>query len=126
MVISSFEDLDVWKRCRELKNKYINLTNAFPKDERFRLTDQLIRAARSITNNIAEGYGRFHFKENIQSCRISSGSLYECIDHLYCCLDEKIIDEKLFNEYRSESVRCVQLLNGYIRCLIKQSKNNLN
>ncbi len=62
--ISSFEDLDVWKRCRELKNIFIKLAKSFPKDERFRLTDQLVRAARSVTNNIAEGYGRFHYKEN--------------------------------------------------------------
>lgn len=122
--ITSFEDLIVWKNCRELKNKLINFTNNLPKEEKFRLADQIIRAARSITNNIAEGYGRFHYKGNIQCCRISRGSLYECMDHLYCCMDEKFINEDSFNKFKSEIVQCIQLLNGYIRFLKKQNESN--
>ena len=55
------EDLNVWIKCRELKNKLTKLAREFPSEEKYRLTDQLIRASRSVTNNIAEGYGRFHF-----------------------------------------------------------------
>jgi four helix bundle protein len=50
--------------------------------EKFRLSDKMIRASRSATACIAEGYERYHFQENIQFCRQSRGSLYELIDHI--------------------------------------------
>lgn len=59
--IKTFEDLDVWKFCRELRNKLVKLARRLPAEEKFRLADQIIRAARSVTNNLAEGYGRFHY-----------------------------------------------------------------
>lgn len=86
--MQSFEDLLVWKKCRALRVSISNFCKTFPKNEEYRLKDQLIRSSRSITANIAEGYGRFHFRENIQYCRQASGSLYEVIDHLNCALDE--------------------------------------
>jgi len=92
--------------------KLVDTALKLPAFERYRLTDQLIRASRSITNNIAEGYGRFHFKENIQFCRISRGSIYECIDHLYCCLDEKLINCDTFAELKKDCIRCLQIING--------------
>ena len=91
------EDLNVWKLCREFKIELSKTACKFPPEEKYRLTDQIIRASRSITNNIAEGYGRYHFQENIQYLRQSRGSLYECIDHLYCALDDKYIDEIKFS-----------------------------
>jgi len=59
--IKTFEDLEVWQFCRQLRNKLTNLAKELPKEERFRLSDQIIRAARSITNNQAEGYGRYYY-----------------------------------------------------------------
>ncbi len=80
--IKSFEDLECWKACVEVR-KYVSvLINKFPASEKYDLIDNMKRASRSATRNIAEGYGRFHFKENIQFCRHSRGSLYEIIDDL--------------------------------------------
>lgn len=58
-----FTSLEVWQKGRELKNAIYNLVKTFPSTEKFRLEDQLIRSTRSITANIAEGYGRFTYKE---------------------------------------------------------------
>jgi four helix bundle protein len=58
---NTLEDLEVWKLSRKLRIELVELARRLPSEEKYRLTDQLIRAARSITNNIAEGYGRFHF-----------------------------------------------------------------
>lgn len=66
MKIESFEDLDVWKLGREIKIKIFAIVKAFPKVEEYRLKDQLIRSAISVTANIAEGFGRYHYQENIQ------------------------------------------------------------
>ena len=63
--ISTFEDLQCWKDCRVLRLFVAKeVFPALPKDERYRLGDQLLRAARSTTANIAEGYGRFHYLDN--------------------------------------------------------------
>lgn len=91
----------------------------FPKEERFRLTDQLTRALRSTTNNIAEGYGRFHFQENIQFCRISRGSLYEIIDHFIIAVEEKYINNAEFELLKEKINKCLAVLNGYINYLKK-------
>ena len=108
--IRTFEDLQVWKSCTKIRREFSKLA----------LNDQIVRAARSVTNNIAEGYGRYHYQENMQFCRQSRGSLYELIDHAVICIDEKYIDEKKFFEYRDQCLEAIRLLNGYIRFLSKQ------
>jgi four helix bundle protein len=117
--ITSFEDLDVWKACRELRRTVFKLTKTFPQEERFRLGDQMIGAAISSTANIAEGYGRYHYQENIQFCRQSRGSLYEILDHLTSALDLEYIDEAAFTKYRLSILGAIKLLNGYIRMLTR-------
>jgi four helix bundle protein len=79
--LKSFEELNCWKEAVLLRKELTPLTEMLPKLEEYRLKDQMIRCLRSVTNNIAEGYGRFNYQENIQFCRISRGSLYETIDH---------------------------------------------
>jgi len=69
--VKNFEDLEIWKQSRVLRNEIAVLVKTFPAEEKYRLADQLIRASRSVTANIAEGYGRFHYQENIQFCRHS-------------------------------------------------------
>ncbi|MFZ4549433.1 MAG: four helix bundle protein, partial [Bacteroidales bacterium] len=86
--------------------------------------DQMIRASRSVTTQIAEGFGRFHFQENIQYCRVSRGSLYELIDHLTVALDSEYIDVKIFNDVYERIGRCLKLLNGYINYLIKAKEKS--
>ena len=122
--IKSFEDLEVWQFCRELRKRLNKLAKNLPGEEKFRLADQIIRAARSVTNNLAEGYGRFHYQENIQFCRQSRGSLYELIDHLIICLDDEYINNDEFTKYRDDCIRGIQLMNGYIRYLSKQKKES--
>ena len=97
----TFKELEIWKQARELRREISNLAKSFLIDEKYRLMDQMIRASRSVTANIAEGYGRFHYQENIQFCRISRGSLTELQDHLSVAVDEGYLDlerEKQFDE----------------------------
>ncbi|NIR51541.1 four helix bundle protein, partial [candidate division KSB1 bacterium] len=81
---------------------------------------QIVRASRSVTNNIAEGYGRYHFQENIQFCRQARGSIYELIDHLIICVDQNYLSKEKFEAYKKDCYRGVKFLNGYIRFLKKQ------
>lgn len=61
--IRSFEDLECWKTCTELRRYDSKLIKKFPKNEQYELTSQMKRASRSVTHNIAEGYGRFIIKK---------------------------------------------------------------
>jgi four helix bundle protein len=120
--MSGFEELEVWKECRRFRNEISILIKGFPSEEKYRLTDQLLRASRSITANIAEGHGRFHYQENIQFCRQARGSLSEVLDHLICANDSGYINEKKLNEMRDMFSHCLKLLNGYLQYLKKMKE----
>ena len=126
MQIRSFEDLECWKSATELRKGISSLVKRFPKEEKYNLIDQLIRASRSVTNNIAEGYGRFHYQENIQFSRQSRGSLYEIIDHIIIAKDELYITNEEYITLRNLIDKCLALLNGYINYLINQKKKTLS
>ena len=66
MRIDNFEELEVYKKAREFRKEVYRLANQLPEKEKFNLRPQMMSAARSITNNIAEGFGRYHYQENIQ------------------------------------------------------------
>jgi four helix bundle protein len=119
---NNFESLDVWKECRLFRIQISSLVKTFPSEEKYRLTDQIIRASRSVTANIAEGHGRFHYQENSQFCRQGRGSLTETFDHLLCAFDENYISEIQLNQFRVQYELCLKLLNGYIGFLQKQKE----
>ena len=121
-VKSTFEDLEVWQEARALRNRIARMVRGFPADEKFRLNDQLLRASRSITANIAEGYGRFHYRENMQFCRQARGSLFEVIDHLTVAVDEKYLPVAEYETIRVDVYGLVKRLNGYISYLGKRTE----
>lgn len=117
--IRSFEDLKVWQLARKIRNEIFELVKKFPKTEKYRLTDQMIRSSRSITDNIAEGYGRYHYQENIQFCRHSRGSAYELINHIITAYDCSYITDAELGYHKNQVTRCIKLINGYIGYLNK-------
>lgn len=124
--MNSFEELEVWKECRQLKIYISKLSKTFPLDEKHKLTDQIIRSSRSVAANIAEGFGRFHFQENIQYCRQARGSLFETLEHIYTAFDENYVDDKVVSEFKGLFEKCLKLLNGYIAYLLKAKMGNNN
>ena len=120
MSYKSFEELEVYKAAREFRKKIYKLIKGLPPEEKFNLADQMRRASLSLTNNIAEGHGRYHFQENIQFCRISRGSLMELIDDLNTCIDEEYFPLEYLEELKKEGYRINKMLNGYIAYLKKR------
>ena len=119
----TFEDLECWQACRDLRMFAAKVCNGLPKEEEYRLKDQILRAGRSMTANTAEGYGRFHYQENIQYCRHARGSAYEILDHFITGVDENLIAESDLSKCRILVEKSVKLLNGYIRYLGSKKKN---
>ena len=121
MSVRTFEDLRVWKMARKFRQRVYKTGEHFPKDERYNLTSQIRDAAVSITANIAEGFGRYHFQENIQCCRIARGSTNEVLNHLYTSLDAGYISEEEFDSLYKEGREVEKALNGYIGFLHREA-----
>jgi four helix bundle protein len=117
-----FESLEAWKVAREFRKEIAIISKGFPQHEQFKLRSQIDRSARSVSANIAEGYGRYHYQENIQACRIARGSLSETLDHLILANDEQYIDEQKFIDLRAKYDHCLKLLNGYVLYLKNKKK----
>ncbi|MBL4656124.1 MAG: four helix bundle protein [Bacteroidia bacterium] len=121
---SDFRNLKVWQKGRDLRLYVFTLTKQFPKEEKTKLTDQVIRSSRSITNNIAEGYGRFHFKDNIRLCNQARGSIYETLDHAEIAFECKYINQDTYQQLTENIEEILALTNGYIKYL--REKHQLN
>ena len=122
MGYQNFEELEVWKKARILKNKVFDLVKQFPAVEKFRLTDQIIRSSRSVATQIAEGHGRRSFPDRIRYCIISRGSLSETLNHFIDASDCNYITEEQMLFYRNLIEELERLLNGYINYLEKNIK----
>src|SRR6185503_4642749 len=97
----SFTDLDAWKKSHDLRKNISILVKGFPQDEKYRLTDQIIRSSRSIGNNIAEGHGRYHYVDSKKFFINARGSASETIDHLIIALNENYIDQVIFENLKA-------------------------
>lgn len=113
-----FYDLPVYKTCREFRKKIsVIVRTHFPKTEVFQLSSQVLGSSRSVTANIAEGFGRFHYQENIQSCRQNRGSLTETLEHMITAFDDGYINKEILSEINRDYEQCLKELNGYIKYL---------
>lgn len=96
MGYKNYKDLEVYQKARVFRNEIDDLSKSFPAEEKFNLVDQIIRGSRAVTAHIAEGHGRFHYKEYIQRCRTGRGELMETDDHLTVALDRQCIDQETY------------------------------
>jgi len=125
--IQDFTDLIIYKLAVELAEWIYEITANFPEDEKYNLTSQLRRSSTSIYSNIAEGFGRYHYKENKQFCRIARGSLYETKAHMMFSYKREYISQPILDEYLKRHTTMAIKLNNYINAtgmnVSKMSKN---
>ena len=119
MKINHFEDLTVWQLSSQLSKEIAKLVRTFPRFEEYRLTQDIIRAARSIPSNISEGFGRFHFLEKIQFYNIAKGSTTEVQNHVIEARNNNYISEdkkiKYLNRYHVVEVKLNNLIASTVR-----------
>src|SRR5438034_11289522 len=114
---ATFEDLEVYQVAREFRKAMYRIAKRLPEYEKFGLTSQVRRAALSLTNNIAEGHGRYHYLDQIKFVLQARGSLQELIDDLNVCTDENYLQAPEIQNLKQQATRVHQLINGYIRYL---------
>jgi four helix bundle protein len=119
----TFEDLEAWKAGRELRIFVFQQIVPILKNlKEFDLLDQIKRASRSVTHNIAEGHGRFHFLDNYRFCSQARGSLNEVLDQFITCHDDSLIGDDLYHIGRDHFNKTLRILNGYMSWLKRSAK----
>ncbi|MEO7082453.1 MAG: four helix bundle protein [Flavobacteriales bacterium] len=117
--LRSFTELKAWQKSRVVRKAISQLVKGFPTEEKYRLSDQIIRSCRGSCSNIAEGYGRFHEKDNARFCRMARGSHYETMDHLSVAYDEEYISKEDLKTHWAMADEAIRVVNGYLRYLTK-------
>jgi len=120
--IERFEDIDAWKKARELAKAIYALSaeGAFSRD--FGLRDQIRRAAVSVMSNIAEGFERGGDIEFRRFLAIVKGSASEVKAQLYVALDAGLIDQAQFDEIYRLATETGNLIGGFMRYLGRGSR----
>ena len=113
----TFEDLDAYQAAREFRKEMYAVTRQLPGFEKFELGSQIHRAAVSLTTNIAEGHGRYHYLEQIKFCLNARGSLEGLLNDLNVCQDESYLPSDRIDRLKQHGRRVQQVLNGYMRRL---------
>jgi four helix bundle protein len=122
MSIRSLESLEAWRKSKEFSLRvYREAIPLLPPEENWNLNQQLRRSSLSIPANIAEGYGRFYYQDNIRFCYIARGSLEETLSHLAIAHEMEFLSKLLFDSLEQDGEKLTQLINGYIGYL-KRSK----
>lgn len=120
MSISSFNDLTAWQEAHKYVLMIYKCTKKFPQEEMFGLTQQIRRAAVSISSNIAEGFSRQSKKEKAQFYHTSLGSLTETQNQLLIARDITYISSEEYAIIHSQSITVSKLLNGLIKSVISR------
>ena len=114
-MIQDFYDLEAWKEAHKSVLLVYKLFSKYPKEERYGIVDQLRRAVTSITANIAEGFGRFTYKDRVHFYYQARGSVKEIQDFLLTSRDLKIISKEDLNVVWKQIKKTEMILNGLIR-----------
>lgn len=120
--LESWKELEVWQKAHSLVLEIYKLTAKFPNAERFRLTDQLCRAASSIPANIVEGQARQTTKEYIHFLYNARGSLEETRYHLLLAKDLQLLDSDTYATLETDYRAVSKMLNGLIQSLKRKEK----
>lgn len=113
--ITDFFQLNAWKISHELVIEIYKITKNFPPEEKYAIIDQMRRAVTSISANIAEGFGRFHYNDRIHFYHQSRGSVKEVQDFLLISKDLNYINAEQLKPLWELSKSSEKLINGLIR-----------
>jgi len=118
---NSYRNLLVWQRGIDLVVDVYRLTKDLPQEERYGLRSQARRAAHSVPSNIAEGHGRWHPKEFLQSLSIARGSLQELGTHFEVMIRLAYVEKSEVDPVAGVAEEVMKMLVGLIKAVRKRS-----
>ena len=113
----TFEHLEVYKKARQFRRSMYGVARKLPDFEKYELASQVRRASVSLTNNIAEGHGRYHYFEQLKFLFQARGSLQELIDDLNVCEDVEYLPKSEAFDLKNQAKEVQRLISGYARYL---------
>ena len=126
MSVQGLKKLQVWVRAKDFALRiYKQVLPLLPPEEKWSLGQQIRRSSVSVFANIAEGYGRFYYQDNVRFCYNARGSLEETLSHLVFSFEVDFIPAELYQELETEGEEIEKMLNGYI-AFLKKSKQGAN
>lgn len=126
MSVQGLKRLKVWARTMDFALKiYKEVLPLMPAEEKWALKQQLRRSTVSISSNIAEGYGRYNYQDNVRFCYIARGSLEEALSQIVFSHEIGYLPQSLYLELEKEGEELVRMLNGY-NAYLKKSKQGAN
>ena len=114
-MIKNLRHLKVYKESLELSHSAWNIYTELPQALKFDIGSQFIRAVDSIGANIAEGFGRFHYKDKIKFYYNARGSLWESKHWIYLLHKRKLISKEQFDSFIANLNNTGKLLNSFIK-----------
>ncbi|MFH1112202.1 MAG: four helix bundle protein [Patescibacteria group bacterium] len=109
-----FETLEAWKKSQHLCSIILDEVKNLPNEYRYTIGSNLIRAAISVPNNIAEGAGRKNKKESINFYNIAKGSVYEIVNVVMILFNKNLITKQYMDEIYKQSEEIARMLTGLI------------
>ena len=117
----NFEKLDVWRKAIDFADLVYSATRDFPADERFGLTNQMRRAAVSVSSNIAEGSARISRPDFARFLEIAAGSLFEVVSQSFIGRRQGFLSEPEFQRLYAAAEEQGKMLSGLRRSLLGQT-----
>jgi S23 ribosomal protein. len=121
----NFEKLDVWQKAIEFADLIYSNTRAFPAEERFGLTNQLRRAAVSISSNIAEGSSRSSKSDFGRFTEIAAGSVFEVVSQAFIARRQSLLSEDQFRKIYTDAEELSRMLSGLRKSLLSTLNSQL-
>jgi len=113
----NFEKLEVWKKAIDFADLVYKQTQSFPLEERFGLTNQLRRAAVSISSNIAEGSSRSSKTDFARFTEIAAGSVFEVVSQAFIAQRQNFLGEDRFRKIYADAEELSRMLSGLRKSL---------
>ena len=113
----NFEKLETWHKAIAFADLVYSVTRTYPEVERFGLTNQMRRAAVSISSNIAEGSSRSSKTDYTRFVEIATGSLFEVVSQATICKGQRFLSEEDFLKLYSAAEEQSRMLSGLRRSL---------
>lgn len=123
MHYKGYKDLECYKQARELRIYISLLAKKFPPHEKFSLIAQIVDSSRSVTRNIAEGYGRFTYTDTKHFFIMARGSVAETMESLSTAFDEDYISAEELKQGEEKCELVYKLINGYVNYLERSKQN---
>ena len=116
-------NLEIYQLSLKLSEKIWNIYQAMPNSLKYNIGDQTLRSIDSIGANIAEGYGRFHYRDSMKFYYNARGSLWESKHWIYLLYKRDLIEKALFEEMMKNINVLGKKLNSFIESIKRKTTN---